>query len=102
MKPRFLLPLVLVIPAIYIAQNNPPADAVVFRIIFGESDSAPTRWDGSIQASGAQISRIEAWRGDEEDTVDGLRGWKLATAVSPPGTDQRLGKIAPKGVLITA
>ena len=97
MKLRFFLPI-----ALLMAQNTTAADPVTFRIIFGEADTAPTRWDGSVQASGARISRIELWRAAEEDSVDGTRGWKLGTVESAPGTQQRLGKIAPKGVLITA
>ncbi len=102
MKARYLLPFAFLIPAIYIAQNSTPPDPVTFRIIFGESDTAPTRWDGSVQTSGANITRIDPWRAGDEDTIDGTRGWKLGTVASSPGTDQRLGKVAPKGVLITA
>jgi hypothetical protein len=102
MKSRFLLPFALLIPAIYIAQNSTPAEPVTFRIIFGEADTAPTRWDGSVEASGATISRIDLWRGGEEDSLPLSHGWKIGTVASPPGTGQRLGKIAPKGVLITA
>ena len=102
MKTRYFLPVVLLIPAIYIAQNTKTQGSVTFRLIFGESDTAPTGWDGTIQAAGARITRIEPWRAGEEDRIDGSRGWKLTTAASAPGTDQRLGKIAPKGVLVTA
>jgi hypothetical protein len=92
MKFRYL---VLLLPASL-------AYGLTFRVIFGESDGEPTRWDGTIQSSGARIVRIELWRAGDNDSVDGTRGWKVATAASPPGTDQRLGRIAPKGVLVTA
>ena len=96
MKTWFLLAFILLVPA------NMRAEPVVFRIIFGESDTAPTRWDGSVEAAGASIGGVELWRGGEEDSLPSAHGWKLTTAASPPGTDQRLGKIAPKGVVVTA
>lgn len=102
MRLRYILPFALLIPALFIAQNSTPADPVVFHIIFGEGDSAPTHWDATIQAPGARIARIDLWRASEEDSVDSTRGWKLTTQPSPPGTAERLGKIAPKGVFVTA
>ena len=102
MKSRYLLPLLLLLPAIYIAQNSTPAAPVTFRVIFGEGDSTPMRWDGTVTSSGSRIANIFLWREGSADRIDGTRGWKLSTAPSPPGTDQRLGKIAPKGVVITA
>ena len=102
MKTRFLLAFALLIPVVHIAQNTTPSSPVTFRLIFGESDTEPTRWDGSVESSGARISRVELWRGGEGDSLPLSHGWKLGTVASPPGTAQRLGKIAPKGLLITA
>jgi hypothetical protein len=76
-------------------------ESVSFRLVFGEGDSAPSRWDGSVSASGGRVERVSVWRGDEDDRAEGT-SWKLGTAESSPGTQLRLGKIAPKGVLITA
>jgi hypothetical protein len=101
MKLRYCLPVVLLIPVVYIAQNATPAEPASFRIIFGEADTAPAKWDGTVTASGARVTRIELWRAGEEDQIDGTRGWKLSTVESSPGTEQRLGKIAPKGVIIS-
>jgi hypothetical protein len=97
------LPLLSLLSAVSIAQNSSPAGRATFRLIFGESESEPTRWDGSVQTSGAHLSEIQIWRGAEADAADSAsHTWKLATAASAPGTARRLGKIAPKGVLITA
>jgi hypothetical protein len=97
---RLFLPL---IPAFCIAQTvTPSADSLTFRIIFGESDAVPTRWDGELGVSGARVTKIEPWRTDDNDRIDGTHGWKLGTVASPPGTAQRLGKVAPKGLIVTA
>jgi hypothetical protein len=100
-SPYFWLVLPL-IPAAFIAQTaTPPADPLTFRIIFGASDAVPTRWDGEIAVSGSRATKIEPWRTDENDRIDGTRGWRLGTVASPPGAAQRLGKVAPKGVILT-
>src|SRR5690242_16300577 len=102
MRARYVFPFaLLLIPFIYVAQSSAPPEAMTFRVIFGEKDQSPTKWDGTITASGARVSRIDLWRSGENDSVNGVGGWKLSTAASAPGTDQRLGKIAPKGVVIT-
>jgi hypothetical protein len=90
------------IPVAFIAQNaTPAANPLTFRIIFGESDSVPTRWDGEVAVSGARVTKIEPWRAGDNDRIDGTRGWQLGTVASPPGTAQRLGKVAPKGLILT-
>ncbi len=102
MKSLYFLPLLFIFPGVSFAQNSTLTRPVTFRVIFGEADTAPTRWDGAVSATGARISRIEPWRAGDDDHVDGTRGWKMSTVASPPGTEQRLGKIAPKGVIIAA
>jgi hypothetical protein len=48
------------------------------------------------------VTKIEPWRAGDNDRIDGTRGWQLGTVASPPGTAQRLGKVAPKGLILTA
>jgi hypothetical protein len=84
-----------------IAQNSTPPETTTFRIIFGESDTSPTQWDGEVAVSRGRITRMDQWRNGENDRIDGTSGWKLRTVESAVGTEQRLGKIAPKGVLVT-
>jgi hypothetical protein len=96
MKLLYLLPLLL------LAQSPSASAPVTFRIIFGEADTAPAQWDGEVSVAGGQVTHILPWRAHAADRIDGTRGWKMSTEESAPGTDQRLGKIAPKGVMITA
>jgi hypothetical protein len=103
MKSRYLWLLLLLILASYIAQTSTPAlEPATFRIIFGEADASPSQWDSQLAVSGARVTRLELWRADDNDRIDGTSGWKLSTLASPPGTAQRLGKVAPKGVIVTA
>jgi hypothetical protein len=48
------------------------------RILLGVGDPQATRWDGSITASGATVSRLEPWRFEEPDTISGS-DFKLST-----------------------
>jgi hypothetical protein len=49
------------------------------RIRFGLTDNAPTKWDGSISVSPGKIERIDGWRFQDADAVEGTSGWKAST-----------------------
>lgn len=54
------------------------AERVQYCILFGVGDEEPTRWDGSLEASGARIVDLSGWRLGREDSVSGS-SWRLAT-----------------------
>lgn len=47
------------------------------RLILGLGDAINTRWDGSVQASGATVRSVEPWRFEGDDRIDG-NSWKCA------------------------
>jgi hypothetical protein len=49
------------------------------RIRFGLTDKAPTKWDGTISVSPGRIERIDGWRFQEGDAVEGTTGWEAST-----------------------
>jgi hypothetical protein len=51
---------------------------VEYCILFGVGETEPTKWDGSIEPSGARIRQISIWREDGDDKIDG-NSWKLST-----------------------
>ena len=57
-----LLPLALLLPAVL------QAERVQYCILFGVGDQEPARWDGSLEASGAQIVDVS---GDQPRPVSG-------------------------------
>ncbi len=89
------------------ASPSPPRSTQVrYRILLGLGDAEPTRWDGSLRATGARINTIEAWRPGPDDRVDG-QTWKLSTHRMPPQGAAaiqagRLGPMVENGLLINA
>ncbi len=54
------------------------AERAQYRILFGVGDEEPTRWDGSLEASGARILDLSGWRLGRKDSLSGS-SWRLAT-----------------------
>src|SRR5262245_945023 len=54
------------------------ASDVGVRIRFGLTDKDPTKWDGTISVSPGKIERIDGWRFENGDAVQGT-GWKAST-----------------------
>lgn len=53
-------------------------EQVQYCLLFGVGDQEPTRWDGSIQAWGARVVKLDGWHLDEDDAIEGNQ-WKLST-----------------------
>lgn len=49
------------------------------RVRFGLTDKSPTKWDGTISVSPGRIERIDGWRFQDGDAVEGTTGWKAST-----------------------
>ena len=49
------------------------------RIRFGLTDKAPTKWDGSLTVAPGKIERLDGWRFEGVDAVEGTTGWKAST-----------------------
>ena len=73
-------------------------------ILFGVGETEPAQWDGSIEASGARVVRIAAWRESEDAQVDGT-SWKLATnrvVLTRASQDTQRFPALENGVYVTA
>ncbi|MFN7936049.1 MAG: hypothetical protein U0R19_22150 [Bryobacteraceae bacterium] len=70
--PRLLLIFIALAPALC-AQNR-----IGVRILLGLTDRQPTRWDGSVRATGARITSVEPWRFEQQDSISGT-SWKCST-----------------------
>jgi hypothetical protein len=68
------------------------------RVLFGLTDSEPTRWDGTISLESGTVKAIQGWRFGPEDSTDYSGSWKAATRAQGNGPDN----ILENGVLITA
>jgi hypothetical protein len=55
------------------------ATDVGVRIRFGLTDKAATKWDATLTVSPGKIERIDGWRFQDGDQVQGVTGWKAST-----------------------
>ncbi|MDQ6630428.1 MAG: hypothetical protein M3Y82_01565, partial [Verrucomicrobiota bacterium] len=55
------------------------ASDVGVRIRFGLTDKSPAKWDGTISVSPGKIERLDGWRFENGDEVQGRSGWKAST-----------------------
>src|SRR5215468_3196597 len=55
------------------------ASEVGVRIRFGLTDKEPKKWDGTISVAPGKIERIDGWRFQDGDEVQGQTGWKAST-----------------------
>src|SRR5215204_3773550 len=55
------------------------ASEVGVRIRFGLTDTQPRKWDADISVSPGKIERIDGWRFQATDEVQGTTGWKAST-----------------------
>ena len=53
--------------------------AASFRVEFGVADAEPRSWDGTLAASGGEVTALRNWRPRPGDAVAGTTSWKLAT-----------------------
>ncbi len=56
-----------------------PEEEISFRILMGLTDTKAARWDGSLSVTAGTVARIEPWRFDDDDSLEGTSGWKLST-----------------------
>src|SRR5688572_6517104 len=49
------------------------------RIRFGLTDTANTKWAGTVAVAPGQVVSIDGWRFQQLDKVDGITGWKADT-----------------------
>src|SRR5215813_448988 len=55
------------------------ASDVGVRIRFGLADKQPKKWDATISVAPGKIERIDGWRFQDGDEVQGQSGWKAST-----------------------
>ena len=67
---RFLL--------LILAASSLLAEDLGVRVILGLGDTSPTKWDGSVAASGATIRAVDPWRFEGPDAIDG-KSWTVST-----------------------
>jgi hypothetical protein len=58
-------------------EGEPPRQA--FRVTLGLTDREPTDWSGKIAVAEGEVAELAGWRFEDEDAVDGTRGWKCHT-----------------------
>src|SRR5579872_5737621 len=81
---------VAIFPLLYSQNRNPQPSALTmpkassFRISMGVGDREPSTWDGSVRLSSGQVTSIAGLQLGDNDTIDGLSGWKLSTRRSNP------------------
>jgi hypothetical protein len=62
-----------------------PEAEMSFRILLGLTDTASTKWDGSLSLTAGIVARVEPWRFDDGDTLEELSGaastarWRIST-----------------------
>src|SRR5206468_4818219 len=49
------------------------------RIRFGLTDKEPKKWDATVAVTPGTIERIDGWRFQDGDAVQGTTGWKAST-----------------------
>ena len=49
------------------------------RIRFGLTDKTPTKWDGTISVAPGRVERLDGWRFENGDQLEGTSGWKATT-----------------------
>ena len=100
---RSLLPIVLIVVFALLLQFAPstrdgavtsaglplltaaPEAELSIRILLGLTDTASTKWDGSLSLTAGQVTRVEPWRFDEDDRLEENSGtastarWKIST-----------------------
>src|SRR3954465_12787647 len=65
------------------------------RIRFGLTDKEPKKWDGTISVAPGKIERIDGWRFEDGDQIQGVTGWKAATrplTVRRSNNEKKAGK----------
>ena len=55
------------------------ASDVGVRIRFGLTDKQPKKWDATISVAPGKIERIDGWRFQQGDAVQGTTGWQAST-----------------------
>jgi hypothetical protein len=90
------LALVLVFALGLQAQN-----AVSVRVLLGVTDHAPARWDGSVEARGADVTALDPWRFEGADAIAGS-SWKMTThAIRLFGTAPPEGRpVVANGIIV--
>src|ERR1700687_3426350 len=57
-----------------------PAEAQIgVRVLLGVTDEAAAKWDGSVSAEGARVTRLDPWRFGKEDTIKDDGSWQIST-----------------------
>jgi hypothetical protein len=72
-----------------------PEPTTSVRVLFGLTDTAPSRWDGSVQLGQGRVTAIQGLRFGAEDSTDYQSSWRAATR-------QQGNQLLENGVIITA
>src|SRR5438128_593127 len=62
---------------LFISNINAAEIGVWIRL--GISDTASTKWDGSVTVQPGHVTQISGWRFDQEDSINGTIGWIAST-----------------------
>jgi hypothetical protein len=86
------------IPILFIASTlSSSASEMGVRIRFGLTDKEPTKWDATVSVAPGKIERIDGWRFQQTDEVQGTTGWKASTRSLTVRRSNNPKKAAKKG-----
>jgi len=64
---------------VWLAALSTTAQAAVgVRVLLGLTDTESTKWDGGSAARGARIVKVEPWRFEGDDSINGNQ-WRVST-----------------------
>ncbi len=91
-----LLGFILVIPSAKLRAQTPAS----FRVLFGVTDSSSVRWDGTLQVKSSGEYRLEPWRFEATDHIDGTR-FHINTHPELIFGGNHYGEVVANGFIIT-
>ncbi len=63
-------------------------NAQTFLLIFGVGETAATKWDGSIAATGGTILSLAPWRFLDTDSIKGTSSWTITARMTSAGPNE--------------
>jgi hypothetical protein len=93
--------LVIFLSVLTFGSNAGEQTPAAFRVLFGVTDAAPTRWDGSIKVNDAGQYTLESWQFEGTDNTDGEL-FHFSTHHGLPGDFDNGEPAVANGFVITA
>ena len=69
----------LLLPLLALTATAAFADDIGLRMRVGLNDKEATAWDGTVTVAPGRVALISGWRFAQQDTIEGITGWKART-----------------------